>query len=282
MGMSDAHENGNQRYFDAHLHVFPPRMFEAIWRWFDDLDWKVHRQTLDEILATLNAHNVIDAIVLSYAHKPGVARPLNDYMKMLGEQYPMLYPFGSVHPEDGDLDEYVREALDSPHIYGFKFQPMVQRYDVNDRRLDGFYAACQEHNFPITMHLGSAPYPCEFLGPEHFRRLMTRFPELRVCVAHMGGPEYSDFLAMLDDYPNVFMDTTMICTRTDLFDNRWHGDEQALRRHAHRVLYGSDWPNVPYGYQEVIDSVPRFPFTPGQLPGVYYDNVRRYLRLDAD
>ncbi|MCZ7583914.1 MAG: amidohydrolase [Deltaproteobacteria bacterium] len=67
---------------------------------------------------------------------------------------------------------------------------------------------------------------------------------------------------MLDDYPEMYLDTTMINTVTDLFPNTWTGDAEKLARHADRVMFGSDWPNVPYAYADALASVPRFPLPP--------------------
>lgn len=262
---------------DLHTHVFPRRMFEAVWEYFETRDWPVHREYVEDMAATLTAHGVTRAVGLSYPHKPGVARSLNRFMMEVGERVPLFRPFASVHPEDDDLRETIDEALASPHIHGFKFQPLVQRFDVNDPRLDALYEPCRERRIPITMHIGSGPVANEFVGVPHFTKLMRRFPDLRICVPHMGAPEFADFLALLDDCPNMFLDTTMVNTRTTLFENTWRGDGERLARNADRVCFGSDWPNVPYSYQEAIDSVRRYPFAEEHLPLVYRENALRFL-----
>lgn len=265
--------------WDLHLHVFPPRMFEAVWRFFEGESWAVHHQQAADIAATLADHGVHRAVALSYPHRPGVARGLNHFAAELGQRFPVFVPFASVHVEDPNLPAQVQEVLASDHLHGFKFQPLVQDFDVNDPRLDGLYAACQEAGFPLIMHLGTAPYANRWVGLRHFDALMSRFPALRVCVAHMGAFELDGFLARLDRYEHLRLDTAMINVATDLFDTRWRGDEARLRRHAHRICFGSDWPNVPYGYQEALDSVTRFPLPRESLPAIYGENARRFLRL---
>ncbi|MCZ7583913.1 MAG: amidohydrolase [Deltaproteobacteria bacterium] len=178
---------------DAHVHAFPPRMFGAVWNYFETRDWTVHREPVERIADTLRTHGVTCAIGLSYPHKTGVARPLNAFMESVGREIPLFRPFASVHPDDGDFRESVDEALASPHIHGFKFQPLVQRFDINDPRLDYLYGACAERGVPLMMHVGRAPEGNEFVGAAFFARLMKRFPTLRACVAHMGAPDYDVF-----------------------------------------------------------------------------------------
>ncbi|MFH1532417.1 MAG: amidohydrolase family protein [Pseudomonadota bacterium] len=267
--------------WDLHLHVFPHRMFEAVWQFFEDGGWTVQRQHLADIAATLAAHGVDRAVALNYPHKPGVARSLNHFGMDLAVEHPVFLPFASLHVEDADLLEATDEAIASPHLHGFKFQPLVQAFDMNDLRLDPVYEACLEADFPLLMHLGTAPYANDFVGLAHFDRLMERYPSLRVCVAHMGAFEVDGFLERLDRYPAMVLDTAMINVQTDLFDTRWMGDEARLLRNADRVCYGSDWPNVPYPYQEALDSIGRFPFPASARPGIYAGNAQRFLKLEG-
>jgi len=257
-------------------------MFEAVWRFFEDQGWSVHRQHVAEMAATLAAHGVDRAVALSYPHRPGVARSLNHFGMDLAVEHPIFLPFGSVHVDDADLRAVADEVIASPHLYGFKFQPLVQAFEVNDPRLDYVYQACLEASFPLLMHVGTAPYGTEHVGLVHFDRLMERYPALRICVAHMGAFETEGFLHRLDRYPDMVLDTTMINVETDLFDTRWSGDAARLQRHADRVCFGSDWPNVPYPYQLALDSIPRFPLPESAWPGLYEDNARRFLRLPSD
>ena len=253
-------------------------MFEAIWSFFEGGGWGVHREQVDAIADTLRRHGVDLATGLSYPHKRDMARSLNRFMADVVKAHPLFRPFGSVFVEDEDFRECVDDVFASPHLFGFKFQPLVQRFDINHPKLDYLYARCQEADFPILMHAGRAPMVNEFVGLKHFVKLIARFPDLRICVAHMGAPEYDGFLRLCDDHPRLFLDTTMINTHTDLFDNRWVGDADLLARHADRICFGSDWPNVPYSYAEAIHSVSRFPLVEQARAGVMGENALRFLR----
>ena len=49
-------------------------------------------------------------------------------------------------------------------------------------------------------------------GIELTARLLARHPRLRLVVAHLGMPEYAEFLTLAERYPGVLLDTTMAFT----------------------------------------------------------------------
>ena len=60
---------------DAHVHVFSDGMFEAIWRWFDAHGWPVrYRLFARDVIDFLLSRGVEHAVLLHYAHEPGIAR----------------------------------------------------------------------------------------------------------------------------------------------------------------------------------------------------------------
>ncbi len=78
---------------DLHVHVFPDRMFEAVWKRFKSVGWGFQREYIDQISKTLIAHGVVRAVGLSYAHKVGVAKPLNCFMETVARTDPMFLRF---------------------------------------------------------------------------------------------------------------------------------------------------------------------------------------------
>jgi hypothetical protein len=62
------------------------------------------------------------------------------------------------------------------------------------------------------IHCGSGPAPGEHTGPEPIRLLLQRYPRLRLVVAHLGMPEYAEFLDICESSADVRLDTTMAFT----------------------------------------------------------------------
>ena len=82
----------------------------------------------------------------------------------------------------------------------------------------------------------------------------------------MGAPEYAEFLALVEAHENTRLDTTMVFTT--FFDAEAPYPDDLLPRLADlgdRVLFGSDFPTIPYPYLEQLDGPrPRWPSgTPG-------------------
>jgi predicted TIM-barrel fold metal-dependent hydrolase len=64
--------------------------------------------------------------------------------------------------------------------------------------------------------------------------------------------QYQEFFDLLERYPNLYLDTTM--TLAAFFKS--FGDDEPLvemmrsmlLKYSDRVLYGTDWPNIPYDW----------------------------------
>ena len=84
---------------DSHVHLFPPRVFDAIWRWFDTYAWNIkYRLKSEAILSFLAGQGVGRVVGLCYSHQPEMARPLNRFMAELARANPMLIACGTVLP----------------------------------------------------------------------------------------------------------------------------------------------------------------------------------------
>jgi predicted TIM-barrel fold metal-dependent hydrolase len=133
------------------------------------------------------------------------------------------------------------------------------------------------------MHCGSGPAPGRYTGPGPVTTLLARHPGLRLIVAHMGMPEYSEFLTLLERYPEVRLDTTMAFTpfveETMPFPRAEHG---RLRAHGDRILFGSDFPNIPYRFVDAMRVLTRLPGVDDDwLRTVFHDNAARLFQLDT-
>jgi predicted TIM-barrel fold metal-dependent hydrolase len=128
------------------------------------------------------------------------------------------------------------------------------------------------------MHAGSGPAPGRFTGPEPVAELLRRHPDLVVIIAHMGLPEYREFLDLAHQYPGVYLDTTMVFTdfteEHQPFPREAYDELVAL---GDRVLFGSDYPNIPYSYHHAVESVINLGFGDQWCRKVLRDNAVRLL-----
>jgi uncharacterized protein len=241
---------------DAHVHLFPPRVFEAVWRWFDAHAWNIkYRLKAEEVIAFLTGHGVDKLVALHYSHQPEMARVLNRFVAELARAHPQIIPLGTVLPGEPDAAAILDEAFGPLGLRGLKLHCHVQRMASDDPRLDLVYARAADAGLPVVIHSGRAPCldgyqidPARLCSADATRRALTRHPRLELVVPHLGADEIATHFAMLDEFENLWLDTTM--SVGGYLDAP--PDPALLIRYADRILYGTDFPNLPYEWDREL------------------------------
>jgi predicted TIM-barrel fold metal-dependent hydrolase len=237
---------------DAHVHLFPDPLFDAIWRWFDEHAWPIaHKLYADEVVDRIESEGATRLVGLLYAHKPGMADDLNAWMGNLARRRPAVIPCATIHPRDKDVSGVLRRACELHGARLVKQHCHVIHIAPDDPVMFPIYEACIELDLPLNLHLGNGPKLQGYASPTdavsgaaRAEVVLRRFPELRLLVPHLGCMEEDTFLAWLDLYPNLFLDTAMALT--PFLPGIQRGDRSALAHHRGRILFGTDFPNVPY------------------------------------
>jgi predicted TIM-barrel fold metal-dependent hydrolase len=249
--------------FDVHVHFLPPNIQAAVWREFDRAGpkigrtWPIHyRGSHEERVAQLRALGVRRFSALPYAHKPRVAAYLNEWAAEFAAAVPECLRSATFYPEPG-VGEQV-DALVAAGVEVFKLHTQVGEFLLDDPLLEPAWDRLEDAGTPIVVHVGSGPIGNAFTGPDHLRGLLRGHPRLRVVVAHLGAPEYAEFLALAEEHHETRLDTTMVFT--DFFDAAGPYPGDLLPRLAalgDRVLLGSDFPTIPYPYAHQLESLER-------------------------
>ncbi len=276
------------RYIDIHTHLHPEWLTRAIRRWFAERsNWKLGYPTEPEWVARFLAeHDVERFVFFSYAHRAGIARELNAWLHATAAQLPAGIPLGTVHPDDADMCEVAEQALQEFGFLGFKFHINVQRFVPDDPRVRPVYEQLLAHDRLLLIHVGSAPWPNEFDGFPRFERVMTMFPALKVIVAHMGSWETRQFFALMERCPNLYLDTTMafapVRPESQQIDrlNEIEVHDEDLVRWQDRILFGSDFPNLPYSYEEEREALWMRDLPMPVYQKIFHDNAARLLGLE--
>ncbi|MFJ3785802.1 amidohydrolase family protein [Streptomyces sp. NPDC090093] len=263
---------------DVHTHFMPQNVLDKVWAYFDavgpltGLEWPItYREEEDRRIALLRGFGAVAFTAMLYPHKPGMAPWLNSWAADLAARTPDCLHTATFFPEPG-VGGYVREAL-AAGVRVFKVHLQVGGFDPNDERIDGAWGSLADSGTPVVVHCGSGPTPGNFTGPGPMGRLLARHPRLRVIVAHMGMPEYGDFLSLAERYEGVHLDTTMAFTdfseRLAPFPVREH---KRLLDLGDRILLGSDFPNIPYPYAHQLHALERLGLGDDWLRKVLYEN----------
>ncbi|MFD6873235.1 MULTISPECIES: amidohydrolase family protein [unclassified Streptomyces] len=272
---------------DVHTHFMPERVLDKVWEYFDaagpltGVEWPItYRHEEEQRIALLREFGVRAFTAMLYPHKPGMAAWLNAWAVGFAARTPDCLHTATFFPEEG-VAAYVRQALDAGARV-FKAHLQVGGYDPNDDRLEPVWGLLAEAGTPIVIHCGSGPVPGKHTGPEPIARLLARHPRLPLVVAHMGMPEYADFLDLADRYPEVRLDTTMAFTDfSEQFSGFPPGDLGRLADLGDRILLGTDFPNIPYPYEHQLEALERLGLGDDWLRAVCHDNGARLFRLDG-
>jgi predicted TIM-barrel fold metal-dependent hydrolase len=243
---------------DAHVHLFPERLAEAVRRWFAEHAWDIrYRLHVADAVRTLREGGIDRAVALPYAHKPGMAVALNDFTLQIAREHREVVPCCTVFPGEDGGERILAEAL-AGEFAGVKIHCHVMRIAPDDPRMDAVWRASARHRKPVVIHCGNEPalagYGVDvraFSGAARLERALRRHPDAIAVVPHLGMDETARFEALLDELPNLHLDTTMAIT--GYFP--YAADLGILRRRPDRVLYGTDFPNLPYDWRREIDAV---------------------------
>jgi uncharacterized protein len=114
--------------------------------------------------------------------------------------------------------------------------------------------------------------------------VLAAHPRLTAVIAHCGAPEYGEHLDLVEQYPNVHVDTTMV--GTDYLNAFAPLPADVVRRLGelgHRVVLGTDFPNIPYPYADQLAALERLGLGEQWLREVCWHNgVRLFGLAESD
>jgi uncharacterized protein len=269
---------------DVHVHLLPDRLQKAVWAFFDRLEdppWPItYRHDEDRRLATLKDLGVVAHTALAYGHRPGVAEWCNEHTLAAAERHRQVLPTFTFHPEDG-VDEYVDAAIARGGRVA-KVHLQVGRFHTTDPRLTEVWRRLESEAIPAVIH-ASAVYGVdggeEYCGPDALRALLERHPDLRLVVAHLGMPDFEDFLVLAEEEPDLSMDTSMVLTDPPYGDEVPRPLLPRLAAISDRLLFGSDFPAIPHRYAAQVKGLAALELDAARLRGLLHDNAARLLGL---
>ena len=247
--------------FDVHVHFMAPEIMAKVWAYFDAAGpklgrpWPItYRGTDEERVEGLRRMGVRWFSSLSYAHKPGIAQFMNDWTRDFAVRTPDTLWSATFYPEP-DASTYV-PALIAEGVEVFKAHMQVGDFVADHPDLDPVWSAIEAAGTPVVLHAGSGPVPGDHTGPASVERVLIRHPQLKLIIAHLGMPESDEFLDLAERFEELRLDLTM--SFTDFFGVDPHSHlPSRLRDLESRLLFGSDFPNIPHSYAHQVEALER-------------------------
>ncbi len=262
---------------DAHVHLFPDPMWEAIRGWFDRHGWPVrYRMPNAELVDYLLDRGVDHIVALHYAHRSGMARSLNAQLAEFCAERPQVTGMATVMPGEDGARAILEEGF-ALGLAGVKLHLHVQGVDPASDEMQVVYRTCADHDKPLVMHAGKEPrspaYPVdphEICSADRIERVLTDYPALRLCIPHLGADEYDAYESMLGRFGNLWLDTTMMLAGYFDLPEPWH----FLRQFPERILFGTDYPNIPYAWDREVRRIAQAGLTAEQLEAILGGTAR--------
>lgn len=272
-----------EKVWDCHVHLFPDRLFQAIWGWFARFGWDVPyaRLPLAYYLYYLQDLGVHKAFLLPYCHKSGMAMDLNGWVCSVCREHSWLIPFAGIHPQDEDVGHILSTCLDSWRFAGVKQQLAVIKYPADHPDLYPIYEHVHKRGKILVIHAGTAPYEpgqAEFaaLGLGRLQPVLRDFPGLRVVVPHFGLDELELAQEILACYPQVYVDTSWALANPKL-----KVSEEELSRFMdsfeNQILFGTDFPILEHSPRDMLEAMQRLVPDPEARQKILWENARELV-----
>ncbi|MFA5375348.1 MAG: amidohydrolase family protein [Dehalococcoidia bacterium] len=244
---------------DFHTHVFPPQMRDNRERYIgsDPLFARIYANPkakiadCDGLIAKMDEEGIDRAVVMNANWSSlWLVQETNDYILESIARYPKrLVGFCSLPPTNdkeriAELERCVRAG-----IRGIgEMRPEFQGLDKGDEPvLDSVIKIALQHKLMLCIH-ASEPVGHDYPGkytftPEKIYRLILRYPELTMILAHWGGgmPFYALMPEVKTAMKNTYVDTSAspYLYTPEIFTHvsRIIG--------ADKILFGSDFPLMP-------------------------------------
>lgn len=239
-------------------------------------------EALSRLPADIDAQERAEAVGRIEAGMAERLRSFNHWLLDSVAFLPQITAYVAVDPWTLTPDENVAHLREMAErgARGIKLHPVVQKFEPGDPRMHPIYEACREMGLTVLSHTGSAKGGEKFAEPEAFVEVLRAFPELSVVLAHLGGGNWRQTVALADAFPQIAFDLCEII--------EWTGKEKAPTRDdlaqmiarvgPERVLFGTDFPWYELG--RGVDLVMDLPvLSTGQKEAILGENAARILGL---
>jgi predicted TIM-barrel fold metal-dependent hydrolase len=250
---------------DAHVHIGRPPG-----NGFKNLS---HEQVRDQLLIEMAANGIDKAIVLTRRHHGQTSSPVVDERLLaLTEGTGRLAVVATVNPafaSSADLHE-LGVNLGKKRVVGIKLYLGYQHFYPADEVCRPVYELALRHNVPVVFHTGdvfvsTGTELLKFAHPLGIDEVATRYPELKIVMAHLGNPWIADCAGVLSKNKNVYADLSGLFVHEGAKNGPTPRYQAVLRQQiehliayagGERLLYGSDWPLIGMEqYQRFVESL---------------------------
>lgn len=199
-----------------------------------------------------------------------------------------LIGFLSVDPTQPGWEDELRYGHQQLGLRGIKLLPMYAGFAPEDPKLDPLWTYAQQHQLPVLLHTGTtfvAQAPLEYTLPRRLDPVATRFPEVRIIMAHLGHPYEGEAVVVARKHPHVYTDVSALHYRPfQLYQSLMLVQEYGV---WDKVLFGTDYPFTTVnasieglrGLNNMVEGTPLPRLSPDAIEAMIYRDTRTLLGI---
>jgi predicted TIM-barrel fold metal-dependent hydrolase len=151
--------------------------------------------------------------------------------------------FLAVDPTQPGWKEELQEGHETLRLKGIKLMPMYAGFYPNSPELDYLWEYATRHRLPIVTHTGTTfieKAPLDTTIPRLLDDVATRFPDVKIVLAHLSHPYEGECVATIRKHPNLYADVSALHYRPfQLYHSLMLVQEYGV---WDKILFGSDYP----------------------------------------
>ncbi len=181
-------------------------------------------------------------------------------------------PFISIHQDYLNYMELLKKAKDN-NIKGIKVHPHYQDFLIDDEKLYPLYEAFCKYRFIILFHSGNdSGFPGQDnASPLRVKKVIQKFPEMRMVLAHCGAYQNWDEVYDLLAGEDVYFENSFVLKEA--------GEEvflKILNKHSEdKILFGTDSPWADQ--KEGVDLLEQVNISDEVKKKIFYKNYYKLL-----
>lgn len=192
--------------------------------------------------------------------------------------------FAAVNPMKENAEEELRRAFEEQGLRGLYINTARLHIYPYDKKLIPLYDICQQYNRPIIFQSGLSLENnafAKYCRPVDFEEVLYRYPDVNMCLTHVGWPWVQETASLLLKYKNCYTETALMN-----FDGPYQiykkvftedmGKLWVEHNIADKILFGSGSPRIrPVRSKRGLDSLG---FSEETLEKIYWKNAEDFLR----
>lgn len=264
---------------DAHTHIYPDHVAgKAVSTILGNTNGQVDAHTdgtFANLLSSMETAEIDLSIVLTVATSPLQGLGILKWLNQIIESTPRIIYFGSVHPDDSNNKNIIREMA-GMGLQGLKFHPAYQGFPADAAEAYKVYEEAVRNDLILYFHSGfdmSMP-DSDFASIDRFARVLRDFTGAKIIMAHAGGDGEWDKVLNLYGDKKCYYDTSFVL-------KKMVQDENAIalyRENEDNFIFGTDSPWRDQ--KKYVDFLRKTDFfTQEQKDKLFYKNILKLIKI---